>query len=103
MIKGKVSVRAVTFEDLVKLNIIDKKEISLGEIELNVGDQKHKTLDDVAKQKREEAISNEINKISLQDNKLEIDIEKKEEEEKQEEREEQEQKTRDDGADDLII
>ena len=103
MIKGRVSVRAVTFENLVKLNIIDKKEISLGEIELNVGDPKHKTLDDVAKQKREEVISNENNKIRLQDNKLEIDTEEKEEEEKQEEREEQEQKTRDDGADDLII
>ena len=98
MIKGKVSVKAVTFEDLVKLNIIDKKEISLGEIELNIGEPKNRTLDDVAKQKRQEAVSNEINKINLQENNVRIDAE-----EKEEEREEQEQKSRDDGADDLII
>lgn len=103
MIKGKVSVKAVTFEDLVKLNIIDKKEISLGEIELNIGEQKNRTLDDVAKQKRQEAVSNEINKINLQENNVRIDAEEKEEEEKQEEREEQEQKSRDDGANDMII
>lgn len=101
MIKGKVSVKAVTFEDLVKLNIIDKKEISLGEIEF--GDQKNRTIDEVAKQKRQEDISNKLNNINLQDNNAVIHAEEKEEEEKQEEREEQEQKSRDDGADDLII
>lgn len=103
MIKGKVSVKAVTFEDLVKLNIIDKKEISLGEIELNIGAPKNRTLDDVAKQKRQEDISNKLNNINLQDNNAVIHAEEKEEEEKQEEREEQEPNTRDDGANDMII
>lgn len=98
MVEGKVILESVTFEDLMKMNILDKKEISLGELQLDINEQTKRTLEEEIDQKQKMQIHEYNNgNVSVKVHSQSI---VKEEDEQDKETEE---KTIDDGADDLII
>ena len=96
MVEGKVILKSVTFEDLMKLNVLDKKEISLGEMNLNIDTPR--TLEEEIEQKHKTQVE-EYNKGNINPQTFQqINIKEDEDKEKK-----AEEKTIDDEADDLII
>ena len=57
MIKGKLSARAVALQDLVSdMKVLDKKEISLGLMHLEINEQTKRTLEEEIEQKHKAEI-----------------------------------------------
>lgn len=105
MIKGKLSARAVALQDLVSdMKVLDKKEISLGLIQLGINEQTNRTLEQEIEQKHK-AVIEKANKAGATKTyqKTVDEPEKKNEEEEDKEQEQEQEKSIDDGANDLII
>lgn len=107
MIKGKLSARAVALQDLVSdMKVLDKKEISLGLIQLEINEQTKRTLEEEIEQKHK-AVIEKSSKAgatkTYQETVDEPEKKNKEEEDKEQEQEQEQEKSIDDGANDLII
>lgn len=105
MIKGKLSARAVALQDLVSdMKVLDKKEISLGLMQLEINEQTKRTLEEEIEQKHK-AVIEKANKAGATKTYQETvdEPEKKNKEEEDKEQEQEQEKSIDDGANDLII
>ena len=101
MIKGELSARAVALQDLVSdMKVLDKKEIGLGLIQLEINEQTKRTLEEEIEQKHKAAIE-KANKSGATKTYQEI-VDEPEKENKEEEEKEPEQEKSIDGANDLI-
>ena len=102
MIKGKLSARAVALQDLVSdMKVLDKKEISLGLMQLEKNEQTKRTLEEEIEQKHK-AVIEKANKAGATKTYQET-VDEPEKENKEEEEKEPEQEKSIDGANDLII
>ena len=103
MIKGKLSARAVALQDLVSdMKVLDKKEISLGLMHLEINEQTKRTLEEEIEQKHKATIE-KANKSGATTTYQEIVDEPEKENKEEEEKEQEQEKSIDDGANDLII
>ena len=103
MIKGKLSARAVALQDLVSdMKVLDKKEISLGLMHLEINEQTKRTLEEEIEQKHKAEIE-KANKSGATITYQEIVDESEKENKEEEEKEQEQEKSIDDGANDLII
>lgn len=93
MVEGKVSARAVALQDLMSdLKVLDKREISLGILQLSITEQTKRTLEEEIEQKHKMQIEeNNTGNINIQAH-SESNI-----------KEEDEEKTIDDEAEEPII
>ncbi len=103
MINGKVSTRTVVFQDLGSnmMKVLDKKEISLGLMQLEKNEQTKRTLEEEIEQKHK-AVIEKANKAGATKTYQET-VDEPEKENKEEEEKEPEQEKSIDGANDLII
>lgn len=104
MIKGKLSARAVALQDLASdMKVLDKKEIGLGLMHLEINEQTKRTLEEEIEQKHKAEIE-KANKSGATKTYQEIvDEPEKENKEEEEEKEPEQEKSIYDGANDLII
>lgn len=104
MIKGAVSARAVALQDLVSdMKVLDKKEISLGLIQLEINEQTKRTLEEEIEQKHKAVIEKANKDVATKTYQETVDEPEKKNKEEEEKEQEQEKKSIDDGANDLII
>lgn len=105
MIKGAVSARAVALQDLMSdLKVLDKKEISLGLLQLDINEQTKRNLEDEIEKKHKAVIENVSGSVTTQTYKEAVDkLEEGNKEKEEEEQEQEQEKSIDYGADDLII
>lgn len=102
MIKGAVSARAVALQDLMSdLKVLDKKEISLGLLQLDINEQTKRALEEEIEQKHRNMVVNDSRDDKSPN--YQEPINELRETNKEKEEEEQEQSKSIDGADDLII
>lgn len=103
MIKGTVSARAVTLQDLTaELKVLDKKKISLGVVILDKKEQAQRTLEDDIEKKHKKQLEEHKNR-SIPNIEYQEQRKFNEEEVKEENQKEEKEKSIDDGANDLII
>lgn len=111
MVKGSVTARAVSLQDIMSdLKVIDKKKISLGDLELDISEHSKRTIEDTIQKNVDEIVAENQRKGMNIDNNNVNYLQNPDKEDKENGKEEKEEgsnssakELKDDHSNDMII